>query len=511
MDTDRKTQELEAAVQVLSSRVWSLVAVTRLTGAFAGEMVEGTERNSSAVNQIIPALEELSSQVQNVLSEAGQTEEQVKATVQGFTAIRDTLESFTEAVTDMESRFEAVSTAFRQVDDAANQIGEVIRAIGEIADLTNLLSLNAAIEAARAGSAGRGFKVVADEVKRLAEQSNNLTGAMGGLLTTLRDRVSQTMAGIGEYESVKAGVNSRIQSTGAEVDRAFNALLRIEESMKTVTGAVNTQDGQLARVREAVELLHQAVETLEDAGTYVRDSIAEEGRIVALYGDDDTRLRDSVAALTRSQGDGAGAASLIVGHDLAYPPWCYLEDGRSAGISIDRMSALAAKLGLSVIYHPRQFGDLFETFRKGEVRILLNVGWPNRHLEQIGAIVTDPYAYFEPVILTVGAKPTQLDPQSFRGSRIACQLGSYAETSIAPVGAELLSVENDIQGIARTIWQRTRGVVTDSQVGQWVSKRYFRGAIVPSTATLERIPVVMALREEDRELRDRINEVLRSE
>lgn len=504
-------EHLEKAVQVLSSRVWNLIAVARLTGSFAGEMVEGNGHNSRAVDQILASLETLSDEVQRVLQEAGQTDDQVHTTVESFSTIRASVGQFSQALEEMESRFASVATAFRQVDDAATRIETVTREISEIADLTNLLSLNAAIEAARAGAAGRGFKVVADEVKRLAEQSNALTGSMAAQLETFRASMAETTAGLDEYQTVRAAMTGHITSATEEMNRAFEALVAIGQSMGTVKEAVGTHQGQLGTVRDAVGQLHTAVQTMERAGQYVYDSIAEEERIVQLYGADDTRLRDTAAAVTRALEVTTTRNPLVVGHDLAYPPWCYLKDGASAGISVERMYAVARELGFPVVYHPRQFNDLFEAFRRGEVQVLMNVGWPNRHLQEMGVIVTEPYAWFEPVILAVDTQPREDHPEVFRGLPVACKLGSYVESSITPIGAELVSVENDIQGLARTVWQRTRGVVTDRQVGEWVSRRYFRGSIVQVTAVLERIPVVMALQPHQTELRDRINGVLAGE
>ena len=78
-----------------------------------------------------------------------------------------------------------------------------------------------------------------------------------------------------------------------------------------------------------------------------------------------------------------------------------------------------------------------------------------------------------------------------------------------PYEPTVVPVENDIQGIAKVIWRRAEGVVTDRRVGEYVSQRFFHDTIVAATEPLQRLDVVIALRPGDEALRDRINAALR--
>ncbi len=522
-DNERQTaeviREVEEAVLGFSSRFWNLVSIAKLNAAFAREMVEGTESNQTALSAVEGELSEIRRQIDNIVGAADESEAAVRKTVGTIDAIAETLDSFSDALAEMDRRFRVLRNTFELVNDAVGKISGTIGAIEDIADLTNLLSLNAAIEAARAGVHGRGFKVVADEVKRLADQSNGLTKDISVRLGELQQNVSETVQNITEYETLESHIMEQVSGVAGGLRSSMERMHGIESRIEQVAGAVRTQQKHVESVHRELEAVSASADSLQRAGRHVSDNLIQEEDVFGRLGSDDTAVRDGISALVgvfkQSQGISEQKSQIIVGHDLAYPPWCYLENGRSAGISIDRMRDIARDLGVEVVFHPRQFSDLFEDFRNGRVRMLLNVGWPNEMLEKLGVIVSQPYAFFEPVVLveknTIGtALPDTLpvSPELFDGRRLACQLGSYAEHSMRRYSPEYVTVENDIQGIGKVVWGRADGVITDKSVGSYVSNRFFHDTIIPATEPLERLGVVMAFRPDDEALRDRCDSIL---
>ncbi len=166
---------------------------------------------------------------------AAHGQETVRHTIEGMQSIREKVDLSAEKIAEMSNR--------------SNQIGVIVETIEDIASQTNLLALNAAIEAARAGEHGKGFAVVADEVRKLAERSANATREIGGLIKAIQTSVSETVnAMLQSAQEVEKGVES--------AGEAGNALQQILQTVEQV----NQQAQQAARA--AVEMEKAANEMI---------------------------------------------------------------------------------------------------------------------------------------------------------------------------------------------------------------------------------------------------------
>jgi methyl-accepting chemotaxis protein/ABC-type amino acid transport substrate-binding protein len=499
-----------------SSSVWDLVSVLNLNKAFAREMVSSNEANAKATESVATGLRKLADRTQAFVIEIESAVESIGASTRPFEMVGETIGSFDAAVEELDGQLEIVRRAFDQVNAAARSISETVLAIEDISALTNLLALNAAIEAARAGEHGRGFKVVADEVKRLAEQSSTLTSTIKDLLSSLTSSVSETTKGLGSFAGIREEISARAADARTNLTASGEALGSTSSGMNTLRDEFVSQNRAVEEMEDQLQRLSVSVQNVTSSSRHILDNLVEEERILGEIGSHDTRLRDSlqaVAGALREAGFGwSTGQELVVGHDLAYPPWCSVESGASAGISVALMTAIGRKLGMAVSFQPRQFTDVLRDFRTGKTRVILNVGWPNPLLEEAGAIATKPFASFEPVVF---AKPREKDgadmlrdPEVFAGRRLAYQSGSYTEHCMPGIDVTMVPVENDIQGIAKLIWGQVDGVITERRVGTYLSQRFFHGEIAVVSTTCREVDVVIAVQERDVELRDKIDRIL---
>ncbi|GHV54337.1 hypothetical protein FACS1894206_06890 [Deltaproteobacteria bacterium] len=148
-------------------------------------MSHGAEMQRARVESTASAMTEMNSTVMEVARNAGQASEQSEKTKDKANDGAELVNQVVKAINLVNKISGVLQTNMQELGAQAESIGGVMNVISDIADQTNLLALNAAIEAARAGEAGRGFAVVADEVRKLAEKTMSATQEVGGSITAI--------------------------------------------------------------------------------------------------------------------------------------------------------------------------------------------------------------------------------------------------------------------------------------------------------------------------------------
>jgi methyl-accepting chemotaxis protein len=251
--------------------------------ASSEEMARGMEQQSGQVSQIGSAVAEMSSSVIEVAKKSGQASEQATKAGQQATEGGSVVE---QTVVGMEAINEAVSAGATSVTELGKrgvQIGEIIKVINDIADQTNLLALNAAIEAARAGEHGRGFAVVADEVRKLAERTTKATEEVAGSIRAIQDEtriaVERMTTGtqqveVGVEKANAAGVTlkgivqsakdvaSMIQSIAAASEQQSSASEQISRSLESINSVTREATAGASQAAQASTELSSKAEEL---------------------------------------------------------------------------------------------------------------------------------------------------------------------------------------------------------------------------------------------------------
>ncbi|WP_142803626.1 MULTISPECIES: methyl-accepting chemotaxis protein [Tepidiphilus] len=224
------------------------------TQAVAGAM----EEFSVALNQLAQHMRETARRAQASMEKSEEGAATIAAAIEGMNQIAQIVETAAERI--------------RTLEGFSQQISTIVATIREIADQTNLLALNAAIEAARAGEQGRGFAVVADEVRKLAERTGNATQEIGDMIAKIQHATSEAVAGMDEgVDEVRRGVEHARQARSA-IDEIR------QESLETAR-AVQEVDQALDQQTEAVHTIAQRVERIagsaEASAAAAKDSEAQ--------------------------------------------------------------------------------------------------------------------------------------------------------------------------------------------------------------------------------------------
>ncbi len=223
----------------IKASVHSLDTSVETIKNLAGKTSQGTRSQADQANQISVSAEEMSQSIIDVANNAsGVKDASTNAMETAMNGKKVTQEAVAEVNKVQSSSMELAST-IQKLNARVSEVAKIITIIDDIADQTNLLALNAAIEAARAGEHGRGFAVVADEVKKLAEKTMNATKEITHHLTTVQKESEET--------------TRSMEITSAEVERVTQYMRELEQSLGNIVSSSEQVRDQILQIATAVE------------------------------------------------------------------------------------------------------------------------------------------------------------------------------------------------------------------------------------------------------------------
>jgi methyl-accepting chemotaxis protein len=247
------SRPLQETSNVIASGTAEILAAATEQASSANETLAAVSETVATVDEVAQTAAQATERAQGVADSARRAAEigntgrrSVEDSIGGMTAVRE--------------QVEAIGRSILALAEQAQAIGDITSAVSDIAEQTNLLALNAAVEAARAGEAGRGFAVVASEIKSLAEQSKRSTLQVRQLLSEIQRATNAAVMATEQGSKQVATANKQINEAGDTIRTLAGAATEAAQISAQIVASAGQQSLGMEQIRQAVSSIHSATQ-----------------------------------------------------------------------------------------------------------------------------------------------------------------------------------------------------------------------------------------------------------
>lgn len=293
-EATKATQEVASAIQEVAkgaSEQADFVSNTMETVGQVNATIEsissGAQKQIQIVTESAGLINQMASSIREVAASAQTVSDSAEKTRQAADKGEKAVELTIRGMDGIKAKVFETANKIKELGEHSQQIGEIIQVIDDIAEQTNLLALNAAIEAARAGEHGKGFAVVADEVRKLAERSSKATKEIADLITNIQKLTS-------------GAVTAMEQGTG-EVEQGANLAVDAGNALKDILGTVEETYRQVQNISSAAEQIsassQEVVKAIDNVTSFTQENSAATEQLTAASGQVSMAM-EGIAAIT---------------------------------------------------------------------------------------------------------------------------------------------------------------------------------------------------------------------
>ena len=284
-------EELRKLVATVNETAIMVDSAAKQTESTAAHMAKAADNQGREINAATESVVSMASSIEEVSGNAERSSdvarhsvevahkggEAVRRTIDGMNAIRETIQD--------------TSKRIKRLGESSQEIGNIVELINDIAEQTNILALNASIQASMAGEAGRGFAVVADEVQRLAERSTNATKQIEVLVRTIQADTNEAVVSMERSTTDVVGGALLAENAGAALDEIEQVSNQIASLVQNISSSARQQAGSAADVTRRTTRLREISEQTGKATTATAAAIAKLSELAS-------QLRKTVAGFT---------------------------------------------------------------------------------------------------------------------------------------------------------------------------------------------------------------------
>lgn len=254
---------LVTAINETAEKVSSAAQETRST---AMQLAQASDRQAKQIASASSAVNEMALSIEGVSANADQLADEAQRSVdiakQGSEAVQKTI----NGMDTIREQIQETSKRIKRLGESSQEIGDIVELINDIAEQTNILALNAAIQAAMAGDAGRGFAVVADEVQRLAERSADATKQIEALVKTIQADTNEAVISMEQSTAGVVAGAKLAQDAGSALGTIDSVAAHLAQLVESITQATRQQATAASNVSETMNVI-QEITNQTSAGT----------------------------------------------------------------------------------------------------------------------------------------------------------------------------------------------------------------------------------------------------
>jgi len=280
-------EALRSLVKTINDASVGVASAAQEAQATAMHLAEASEHQatqitnaSAAINEIAVSIDEVS---KNSLESADVAQRSVLIAHNGAEVVRDTI----KGMNNIRTQIQDTSKRIKRLGESSQEIGNIVELINDIAEQTNILALNAAIQAASSGESGRGFAVVADEVQQLAERASSATRQIEGIVKTIQTDTNEAVRSMEQTTSEVVGGARKAEDAGEALTEIETVSNDLAELIQNISEAARQQSVAATNISGTMNVI-QEITTQTSAGT--QQTAESIGNLVELA----TELRKSV-------------------------------------------------------------------------------------------------------------------------------------------------------------------------------------------------------------------------
>lgn len=258
--------QLRSLVSAINRTVEQVSHSTDQTRSSAAEMAQASRNQAQEIVAASAAISDMAQSIEDVSTNAGETSEMAQESVAIAKNGGDTVRNTIRAMDNIREQIQETSKRIKRLGESSQEIGDIVALINDISDQTNILALNAAIQATMAGEAGRGFAVVSDEVQRLAERSGNAARQIEALVKTIQNDTNQAVISMESSTSEVVNGARLAQDAGVALERIEKVSNDVAGLITNISETARQQAGTAVNVSKTMNVI-QDITTNTAAGT----------------------------------------------------------------------------------------------------------------------------------------------------------------------------------------------------------------------------------------------------